>query len=148
MKVYNKDKTELLTEFDLSNGRLVDDVVLLEIKPKLEEIAEQGHYETLKEYPNGGRDVVWVVDVPGQPARDEEYVYEDVKVYIPYTEDEKLNFLRERRETECFSVLVKYSKFWYDNLPTDRVQELKEWYEKWLDVTETKEIPTKPYWLN
>ena len=31
MKVYNKDKTELLTEFDLSNGRLVDDVVLLEI---------------------------------------------------------------------------------------------------------------------
>lgn len=148
MKVYNKDKTKLLTDFDLSNGRLVDDVVLLEIKPKLEEIAEQGHYETLKEYPNGGRDVVWVVDVPGQSARDEEYVYEDVKVYVPYTEEEKLNLLRERRETECFAVLVKYSKFWYDNLPTDRVQELKEWYEKWLDVTETKEIPTKPYWLN
>lgn len=28
------------------------------------ESAEEGHYETIQEYPNGGKDVEWIVDAP------------------------------------------------------------------------------------
>lgn len=72
---------------------------------------EQGHYETVAEYPNGGKDVAWVVDVPeegvwrtydddgneledapqvpdGAPREIEVPDLERVMRYIPFTEDE------------------------------------------------------------
>lgn len=50
-------------------------------------VAEEGHYETVTEYPNGGKDVIWVVDVPGVEARE---AYDEVVIFsafIPYTQD-------------------------------------------------------------
>lgn len=51
-------------------------------------IPEQCHYETIKEYANGGKDVKKVIDVEGVPAKEawDETVYEEV--YIPYTQKE------------------------------------------------------------
>lgn len=49
---------------------------------------EKFHYETVKEYPNGGKDVRKVIDVPGveaQEAWDEEV---PVYRYVLYTEEE------------------------------------------------------------
>ena len=46
------------------------------------------HYETVAEYPNGGKDIRKVVDVPGikaQAAWDEEI---PIQIYVPYTQDE------------------------------------------------------------
>lgn len=51
-------------------------------------VKEVSHYETLAEYPNGGKDVQKVVDVPGVEAKgawDEE---EQVQVYHVYTAEE------------------------------------------------------------
>lgn len=51
-------------------------------------VPEEGHFEVGKEYPNGGQDLVWVVDILGVdpvPAWDE---YEDVMRFVPYTDDE------------------------------------------------------------
>ena len=58
-----------------------------------------------------------------------------------------LNKLRERRERECFSI-VNRGKLWYDNLSTEQYVELKIWYQKWLDVTITHEIPEELTWIN
>ena len=83
MKVYNQSKTEILEDYDLEKGRIVDD--LIEI-PEVAEIQEQWHYEVVAEYPNGGKDVVKVIDVEGrkyQPAHQE-----NIYVYIPYTPEE------------------------------------------------------------
>lgn len=96
MKVYNQNKTIELTEYDLEKGELVNDTLVHHYE-EIKEIKEEGHYETIAEYPNGGKDVKWVVDVEGveyQPARDEE---ENIYVYIPYTEKELKNMKNKKR---------------------------------------------------
>ena len=53
---------------DLTLGYLVDDTEPVE-HPAVEGVEEVSHYETVTEYPNGGRDVRKVIDVPGVPAQ-------------------------------------------------------------------------------
>lgn len=55
-------------EIDLKKGYLLEDGMEFEV-PATEGIPEEGHYE-YKEYPNGGRDRWWVVDVPGVAAQE------------------------------------------------------------------------------
>lgn len=59
----------------------------------------------------------------------------------------ELNALRRRREEECFSVINR-GALWYDRLTEAQKAELDEWYDAWLKVTETKEVPKTPDWLN
>lgn len=87
MKVYNQEKTEILTEYDLTKGYLQADTITHHI-PAVKGVKEQFHYETVKKYPNGGKDVKKVIDVAGVkaiPAHDET---EKIQVYIPYTAEE------------------------------------------------------------
>ena len=88
MKIYNEDKTQILDNPDLKKGWLQEDKIVIKTIPATEEIPEEGHWITIKEYENGGKDVEWVVDVEGQPAKPETYEYEDIQVYVPYTEEE------------------------------------------------------------
>ena len=57
-----------------------------------------------------------------------------------------LDVLRKQREIECFAI-VNRGMVWYDTLTAEQKQELAEWYRAWLDVTDTRVIPTKPSWL-
>ena len=54
--------------------------------------------------------------------------------------------LRLRRERECFAVINR-GKLWYDCLTVEQLAELKSWYWKWLDVTETMIVPETPSFL-
>ena len=58
-----------------------------------------------------------------------------------------LSALREARNIECFS-LMNRSPLWFMTLSQEQQQELIEWYQAWLDVTETLEVPKKPEWLH
>ena len=58
-----------------------------------------------------------------------------------------IDFLRHRRETECFTIINR-GKLWYDKLTEEQHEELNIWYHEWLDVTETKIIPERPLWLD
>ena len=54
----------------------------------VEGVTEVWHYETVAEYPNGGKDIRKVVDVPGveaRPAWDEEI---PIQIYHQYTQEE------------------------------------------------------------
>lgn len=59
----------------------------------------------------------------------------------------ELNALRHRRETECFSIINR-GALWYERLTDTQKVELAQWYDAWLNVTETKIVPEKPIWLN
>lgn len=149
MKVYNEEKTQILTEYDLTVGELIESTITV-TTPEIEGVEEIGHYEILQEYPNGGKDVKWVVDVEGieyQPAQTYE---ETILVYVKYTnealEQRLLESLRMQREEECFSVINR-GQLWYNTLDNIQLEELRCWYEEWLDVTETRVIPTKPTWI-
>ena len=94
MKIYNADKTEILTNADLEKGHLKKDVLIRHID-YVAPVEEQGHYETIREYPNGGKDVEWVVDVEGVAEVQEHDEQEDILVYIPYTEIELAKIAKE-----------------------------------------------------
>ena len=83
---------------DLTLGYLVDDTEPVE-HPSVEGVDEVSHYETVAEYPNGGRDVRKVIDVPGVPAQDAWTEQVPVQRYIRYTEEE-LAEIKESLRTE------------------------------------------------
>ena len=55
--------------------------------------------------------------------------------------------LRIERRNKCFSVINRGLP-WYNKLTKEQLEELEEWYQKWLDVTATLQEPKKPNWLN
>lgn len=59
---------------------------------------------------------------------------------------EKLDGLRTQREQECFPI-VNRGQLWYETLTDKQKTELANWYNAWLDVTETLIIPKKLKWL-
>lgn len=88
MRVFNEDKTQELKEYDLNKGHLKLDKLFIRHHEAVEEIKEQWHYETIAEYPNGGKDVSKVIDVPYQAPQEAFDEYEDIYVYILYTYEE------------------------------------------------------------
>lgn len=70
----------------------------------------------------------------------------DIDLLQKTNRESAITALRQLRERECFG-LVNRGQVWYESLTDNQKQELKVWYKKWLDVTETFVVPTKPYWL-
>jgi hypothetical protein len=102
MRVFDITKTIELNEYDLNKGYLKDDKLFIALHPSVEAVQEQGHYETIAEYPNGGKDVEWVVDIPAVEAKEAYEEYEDIQVYIPYTEEEL-----EKHKKKTYPILVE-----------------------------------------
>lgn len=96
MKIYNENKTKELKHYDLTKGCLHDDYLIVHHDEVIGQ-SEEGHYETIKTYPNGGKDVEWVIDkerIVGKPAWDEKI---PIKVYIEYDEKHlKIESLKKR----------------------------------------------------
>lgn len=84
MRILDEQGNELET-YDNTKGYLVNDKVLIAHHEAVEAVEEQGHFETIAEYPNGGKDVEWVVDTLGVEAAEAWDEYEDIYRYIPYT---------------------------------------------------------------
>lgn len=72
---------------DLSLGWLEDKTQTIH-HDAVADVEEVSHYETLAEYPNGGKDVEKVVDVPGVEAKDAWDEKIEVQVYHLYTTEE------------------------------------------------------------
>ena len=63
-------------------------------------VTEVSHYETVAEYPNGGKDVEKVVDVPGVEAKDAWDEGVQMQVYHLYTAEELDAQEKARKEAE------------------------------------------------
>ena len=85
---------------DLTLGYLVDDTEPVE-HPAVEGVEEVSHYETVAEYPNGGRDVRKVIDVPGVPAQAAWLEQVPVQRYIRYTAEELAAQEEARKKQEA-----------------------------------------------
>lgn len=72
---------------DLTLGYLTDDTEEV-THPAVEGVEEQWHWETVTEYPNGGKDVQKVIDVPGVPAQAAWTEQVPIQKYIRYTAEE------------------------------------------------------------
>ncbi|MDD4291081.1 MAG: hypothetical protein PHX51_02425 [Clostridia bacterium] len=63
-----------------------------------------------------------------------------------FKEKSNLEYLRTRRDEECFSIINR-GTLWYNRLTQVQKSELEIWYNEWLDVTETLVVPQRPIWL-
>lgn len=111
MRIFNTEKTQEIIDPDLSLGKLVPDKIFVEhhdaipavIEKTSEELAQemqsQGKevffneqrglwYYVDKKFDNGGRSVKAIYPAQAVPAKEAYDEYEDIYVYIPYTEEE------------------------------------------------------------
>lgn len=99
MKIIDETGT-VLENPDLMLGYLVNDTEPLE-HPAIEGVEEVSHYETVTEYPNGGRDVQKIVDRPGVQAQEEWVEKVPIQKYIRYTAEELAAQEEERKKQEA-----------------------------------------------
>ena len=88
------------SELDLNLGFLQPESIVSIHHDATEAVEEIGHYEVIAEYPNGGKDVIWVIDVPGIEAKEAWDEYEDIQRYVLYTEEELVARDAEKKAKE------------------------------------------------
>lgn len=101
MRILDECNKELSgNEIDLEKGYLKrDKIVKVEHKAK-PAVEGSGHYEIIKEYENGGKDVQWIWDIEPEPAQEAWTEYEDIQRYILYTEEELKQREEEKKQRE------------------------------------------------
>ena len=105
MKIYDKDFTEIM-DYQPDMGWIQEATRTIH-HPAIEGRAEEGHYETIREYPEtGGKDVRWVVDVPGIKAQDAYDEEENYYLFTPWT-DEELEQIQKDREKPTAEELLQ-----------------------------------------
>lgn len=85
---------------DLTLGYLVDDTEEI-THLAVEGVEEQWHWETVTEYPNGGRDVQKIIDRPGVQAQEEWVEQVPIQKYIRYTAEELAAQEEARKKQEA-----------------------------------------------
>ena len=96
MEIYNGNM-ERIENPDLSLGYLTPGK-RTEHHAAVQGVAEQWHYETVAEYPNGGKDIRRVIDVPGVEARDAWDEEIAIQIYTPYTAEELAQMEADRNK--------------------------------------------------
>lgn len=94
----------VITNPDLTAGYLAADTEAVE-HPAQDAVEELSHYETVAEYPNGGKDVRKVIDraaVPAAPAWTEQL---PIQRYIRYTAEELAAQEEARKQAEQMAQL-------------------------------------------
>jgi hypothetical protein len=142
MKVYNQEKTKILNEYDLSKGYLKEDKIVSKIIPSQEEIKEEFHYE-FKEYPNGGKDRIKIIDIPYQPFQEEKYEYEDIQIFIPYTEKEKAEIRIAELKEFLKNTDYKALQFAEGELSAENFEPIKQQRKKWREEINKWELLIK-----
>ena len=101
MRILDENNIELTEEqINLELGYLRPESIISIHHKAVEEVKEVGHYEVIAEYPNGGKDVIWVIDVPGIEAKEAWDEYEDIQRYVLYTEAELVARDAEKKAKE------------------------------------------------
>lgn len=132
MRILDQNDNEIQPEdVDYRLGKLSDDKIFIQHHDAVEAVEEQGHYETLQEYPNGGKDVEWKVDVPGVEAKEAWGEYEDIQRYTKFTAEElKANAEREaqavKQQEIQKAVMAAVPMLIQPMLPSMPVEDLKD----------------------
>lgn len=99
MRILDKDNNEIISP-DLEKGYLEIETIVIKHHDAVESTPGKSHIEIVKEYDNGGKDVITVWDEkPTEPkaAYDET---EEIQRYIPYSADELAKIAKAKEEAE------------------------------------------------
>ncbi|NDK07881.1 hypothetical protein EOM39_01385 [Candidatus Gracilibacteria bacterium] len=128
MRIFDEKKeNELVLEnLDLSKGYLKQDKLFLKKHKAIKEQTEIKEEYVIYEYPNGGKDIGYKIIQPYIAPKDAWDEYEDIQVYIPYTEKE----LAEKEIIELKAKLqdsdYKASRFAEGSLTAEEYEKTKQ----------------------
>lgn len=131
MRVFDKTKSQELKEYDLEKGYLKNDI-LVKILPEQQEQEEISHFETLAEFPNGGKSVIKVIEKEGVPYLPEREQKEIINVYIEYTAEELQKIANKKEIVELEQWFKKYYSVYNEHACCQRIgiecnHNIEEW---------------------
>lgn len=134
MRIFDENGIEIESP-DLEKGYLKNDSLFIMHHPEIQAVEEVGHFETVAEYPNGGKDVEWVIDVAGVQAQAAWDEYEEILRFVPYTETElKIRaFERNRQPLPALVVLEMLLQQQINTMTVDDNTALRmmQFYPEW-----------------
>lgn len=132
MRILNENGIEITeNDVDYLVGYLIEEKIFVSHHDAVEACPEQGHYEVVAEYPNGGKDVEWLVDVPAVEAKEAYDEYETILRYILFSEkelDEKeiLSLKQKLAETDYCVIKIAEGSATLEEY-SDVISERKKW---------------------
>ena len=133
MRVFDETKTNELTNYDLEKGYLRSDKLFIAHHPAIAGSAGVLHYVTKKTYPNGGKDMEQVWDIPPVQAKEAYDEYEDIQVYVPYTQKQlaeiEINELKKKLSESDYKA-IKYAE---GQMSEKEYEPIKAERQEWRD---------------
>lgn len=105
MRILDKDNNEI-TSPDIEKGYLKTETIVIKHHDAVEAKQGKSHIEVVKEYGNGGKDVITVWDEKPEEAKEAWDETEEIKRYIPYSSDELEKIAKEKEEAENKEVKI------------------------------------------
>ena len=105
MRILDKDNNEI-TSPDLEKGYLKAETIVIKHHDAVEATPGKSHIEIVKEYENGGKDVITVWDEKPEEAKEAYDETEEIQRYIPYSADELEKIAKEKEEAENREVKI------------------------------------------
>ena len=142
MRILDELDNELNTnELDFSKGYLKEEKIFIKHHDAISAVEEQGHYETIREYPNGGRDVEWIIDVPEVEAKEAYDEYEDIRRFVKFTQKElnsfKIEELKQKlNETDYCVLKIAEGSATYDDY-SKIIAKRREWRKEINNLEES-----------
>lgn len=99
MRILDKDNNEI-TRPDLEKGHLEIETIVIKHHEAVEAKQGKSHIEVVKEYGNGGKDVITVWDEKPTEAKAAYDETEKIQRYIPYSADELVKIANAKEEAE------------------------------------------------
>lgn len=124
MRIFDENKINEINEddVDFTNYKLEQGKLFIQHHEATSEVKKQSHYEVIKEYPNGGKDVKEVIDVAPVPAKEAWDEYEDILFLVPLSQQEK----DENRKIEIQARLNALSQDFIQSLAGEIVPNIEE----------------------
>ena len=142
MRIFNENKTQEIEQnnIDFSKYKLEKDKLFIKHHNAVNEIKEQYHYETIKEYDNGGKDVEKVIDEAYIPAHEAYDEYEDILVLRPLNEIESASRKITNYKQKLFDTDYKAIKFAEGELNAEEYEGTKQQRRKWREEINKLEL--------
>jgi hypothetical protein len=115
MRILDVNGNEVLQPNDFL-GYVVKENLFVAHHGAVEAVEEVGQYEVVAEYPNGGKDVEWIVDVEAVEAVEAWDEYEEILRYIEYTEEELANRVETPTQLDRLEAQLTYTAMMTDTL--------------------------------
>ena len=128
MRILDEQGHELQEqEIDYNTGYVEKEKILVARHKAVEGVEEKGHWETVAEYANGGKDVEWVVDVPGVEEKDAWDEYEEILRFKVFSAEElaqaEITALKQKlSDTDYIAIKIAEGVSTWEEYPEMKVQ--------------------------